>query len=63
MQVSKNIPDLPAGDYRFMAIIHIDGYGRPRQLEAEFRRTLERILESEFGRTAHLTTLMKAAGE
>lgn len=56
---SREIPDLPPADYRFLATILIDGHGRPRQLETEFRRVLERVLHSEFGNQAILTLLMR----
>lgn len=56
---SREIPDLPANDYRFMAIVLIDGYGRPRRLEKEFRKTLERSLLNEFGKSATLTLLKR----
>lgn len=44
-----------------MAIVTIDGYGRPRQLEKEFRETLERVLELQFGKQAKMTALTKTA--
>jgi hypothetical protein len=60
---SREIPDLPAGDYRFLAIVAIDGHGRPRQLEMEYRKALTDMLENRFGRHAKLTSLTKAAHE
>jgi len=58
---TREIPDQPEGDYRFMAIIVLDGYGRPRQLEKEFRQTLERLLHNELGKQARLTSLTRTA--
>lgn len=61
MQIGKEIPDLPASDYRFMVTIMIDGHGRPRQLEREIGQTLERMLWDEFGEMAELTLLMRTS--
>lgn len=46
-----------------MAIVTLDGYGRPRQLEKEFRQTLERMLHNELGKQARLTSMTRAAYE
>lgn len=59
MNIGKEIPDLPADDYRFMVTIMVDGHGRPSQLENEIRNTLERMLWNEFGEMATVTLVMR----
>ncbi len=44
-----------------MAIVSINGHGRPRQLEKEFRKALEQVIYDEFGRQARVTSLTRAA--
>lgn len=44
-----------------MAIIMLDGYGKPRQTEREFREALERALHNEFGKQARLTGITRTA--
>jgi len=56
---SRDIPDDPAGDYRFMAVVMIDGHGKPRKLEQEHRKCLERLLWEEYGDLATLTLLKR----
>jgi len=56
---SREIPDKPEADYRFMATVMMDGHGKPNKLEYEFRRTLERLLWEEFGEAATLTNLQR----
>jgi len=63
MKITREIPDEAAGDYKFMAIITINGHGRPQQLEHEYRKVLERIMHNEFGRNARVTSLTRAAYE
>lgn len=58
---TREIPDGPAADYKFLAIVSINGHGRPRQLEKEYREALEKIIHNEFGRNARVTSLTRAA--
>lgn len=42
-----------------MAIVVIDGHGRPSQLSREFSKTLDTILAGAFGDSAKVTSLTK----
>lgn len=44
-----------------MAIVMLDGYGKPRQTEREFRKALEQALHNEFGKQARLTGITRTA--
>lgn len=49
-------------DQSYIAIIKLSGFGRPEQVEREFRQTLVRMLELEFGlENARLTSLTRMA--
>ena len=57
---SREIPDLPANDYRFMVTIMVDGYGRPRQLEKEYKKAITEMLINQFGKAAELTSIVRS---
>lgn len=54
---TRQIPDGPEGDQRMMAVVTFDSYGRPRQVEREFREALEKVIFNEFGRHAKVTSI------
>lgn len=60
---TREIPDGPEANCRFMVIVTCDGYGRPRQVEKEFREALEKVLLNEFGKQARITSVTKMAWE
>lgn len=47
----------PSKDYRLMAVVVLEGHGKPGQLCKEYRQALERMLWNEFGELAQLTIL------
>lgn len=42
-----------------MAVIMLDGHGKPGKLAAEYRKCLERMLWNEFGELAQLTSMRR----
>lgn len=40
-----------------MATVMLEGYGKPGQLTAEYRKCIERMFWNEFGELAKLTSL------
>lgn len=56
---TREIPDLPADDYRFMITILVDSHGRPRQLKHELQLCFERMLLNEFGKAAVVTNIVR----
>jgi hypothetical protein len=56
---TREIPDGPEGEYRYMVITMVDAFGKPRQLEMELRKVIERLFYTEFGECATVTQLRR----
>lgn len=50
-------PSGPPDDYRLMAVVMLEGHGRPEQLLVEYRKAMTQLLWNEFGELAKLTLL------
>ena len=60
---TREIPDGPEGDYRFMAMVFLDGYGRPAQLKREFEKAMRIALDNAFGKMAHFSHVTQMSEE